>query len=419
MSDMTGRVALITGASSGIGKATAEAFAGRGASVVVAARRKDPLGSLVSEIEARGGKATAIKTDVASAKDVERMIAHAIETFGRLDYAVNNARIEGQLAGINDLTEEQWDQVLDINLKGTFLCMKHEAAAMLRAGHGAAIVNVGSINSFLGFATGAAYVTSKHGMIGLTTCASAELASRGIRVNIVCPGIIDTPMHHRAPPDRGRRHLRQGHPAIGASAAGGQPGGDRPRDRLPLLRRGELHHRQHAHTGWGIHPDPMRLGMKARLVPLLLVAAYQSTLSSDPAEVRRVIEANNAKIVGWYAGGQADSVASFFAKDAWQLPPNSPPLLGRDSILSFWRGALKAGQWRFDLKTQDVLVSGPLAAERGAYTLEFVAGANAPFPSFRDQGNYVVVWRKEADGVWRGVWDAPVSTVPPNQPPAK
>ena len=119
--------ALITGASSGIGRATAEAFAEKGARVVVAARRQDELASLVAEIEGRGGKATAIQTDVSATKDVQCMVAHAIETFGRLDYDVNNAAIEGQFTGITDLDEDAWDEVLDINLKGTFLCLKYEA----------------------------------------------------------------------------------------------------------------------------------------------------------------------------------------------------------------------------------------------------------------------------------------------------
>ena len=197
MSNMNGSVALITGASSGIGRATAEAFAAKGASVVLAARRQAELDSLVAEIEGRGGKATAIKTDVSDANDVEHMVAHAIDAFGHLDYAVNNAGIEGPLAAITDLTEDQWDCVLDINLKGTFLCMKYEARAMLAGGTGKAIVNIGSVNSFLGFQTGSAYVTSKHGLVGLTTSVSAELAPQGIRVNLVCPGFVDTPMHHR------------------------------------------------------------------------------------------------------------------------------------------------------------------------------------------------------------------------------
>ena len=198
MSEMNGRVALVTGASSGIGRATAALFAARGARVVLAARRQEELASLVTEIESRGGQATAIRTDVSAAGDAERMVAHAMQTFGRLDYAVNNAGIEGQWAGITELAEEQWDRVLDINLKGPFLCMKYEARAMLDGRQGGAIVNIGSVNSFFGFETGSAYVASKHGLIGLTTCASAELAPQGIRVNLVCPGFIDTPMHRRA-----------------------------------------------------------------------------------------------------------------------------------------------------------------------------------------------------------------------------
>jgi NAD(P)-dependent dehydrogenase (short-subunit alcohol dehydrogenase family) len=194
---MNDKVALITGASSGIGRATGEAFAARGAKVVLAARREHELATLTSEIESRGGRASFVVTDVAIAKDVERMVAHAIEKFGRLDYAVNNAGIEGRLSGITDLSEEEWDQVLDTNLKGTFLCLQYEARAMLAFGHGGAIVNVGSVNSFLGFPTGSAYVASKHGQIGLTTSVSAELAPHGIRVNLVCPGFVDTPMHRR------------------------------------------------------------------------------------------------------------------------------------------------------------------------------------------------------------------------------
>lgn len=197
MRNMNDKVVLITGASSGIGRATAEAFAAKGANVVVAARRKEELDTLVASIKKKGGKASAIKTDVSIAKSVEQMVAHTIEVFGRLDYAINNAGIEGKLNAITDLLEDDWDQVLDINLKGTFLCMKYEAKAMLNSGKSGAIVNIGSVNSFLGFPTGSAYVTSKHGLIGLTTSVSAELAPKGIRVNLICPGITDTPMHQR------------------------------------------------------------------------------------------------------------------------------------------------------------------------------------------------------------------------------
>ena len=198
MSDFINKVAVITGASSGIGRATAEAFAAKGASVVLAARRENESAALANEIKDKGGKASYVVTDVSVAVEVERMVAHAIETFGRLDYAVNNAGIEGQFTSVAELTEEEWDRVLDINLKGSFLCLKYEARAMLAGGHGGAIVNVGSINSFLGFPYGAAYVSSKHALIGLTTSVSAELAPQGIRVNIVCPGITVTPMHQRA-----------------------------------------------------------------------------------------------------------------------------------------------------------------------------------------------------------------------------
>jgi len=194
---MENKVALITGASSGIGLATVLAFAARGVTVMLAARRDDEMAKTVDQIKANGGKASFVKTDVSVVEDVERMVTQTIETFGRLDYAVNNAGIEGKLAPVTDLPVDAWDQVLNINLRGNFLCLKYEARAMLAAGNGGAIVNVGSVNSFLGFGSGAAYVVSKHGQIGLTTSASAELAPHGIRVNIVCPGFVDTPMHHR------------------------------------------------------------------------------------------------------------------------------------------------------------------------------------------------------------------------------
>jgi NAD(P)-dependent dehydrogenase (short-subunit alcohol dehydrogenase family) len=197
MADMQGRVALVTGASSGIGRATAEAFASMGARVVVAARRQDELAALVTEIEARGGEATAVRVDVSQPGDVQRMVDHAVETFGRLDVAVNDAGIEGPLGDITELADEDWDRVLDTNLRGAFLCLKYEARAMLAAGSGGAIVNVGSVNSFLGSPSYAAYATSKHGLVGLTTSASGELAPRGIRVNLVCPGLVETAMHQR------------------------------------------------------------------------------------------------------------------------------------------------------------------------------------------------------------------------------
>jgi NAD(P)-dependent dehydrogenase (short-subunit alcohol dehydrogenase family) len=194
---MNDKVVLITGASSGIGKACAIAFAKAGAKTVLAARRKEELDALVAEIQGLGAESTRIVTDVSKPEDVEAMVEHAIKTFGRLDYAVNNAGIEGEMPAITDMPDASFSKVMDINVTGTFLCLKHEARAMLAAGNGGAIVNVGSVNSFLGFAGGAAYATSKHALLGMNSSASAELAPQGIRVNIVCPGVIETPMHQR------------------------------------------------------------------------------------------------------------------------------------------------------------------------------------------------------------------------------
>jgi NAD(P)-dependent dehydrogenase (short-subunit alcohol dehydrogenase family) len=194
---MKDKVTIITGASSGIGWSTAKAFAAKGSRVVLAARREQLLEELAQEIKSEGGEATYIATDVSSSEEVQRMVEHTMNTYGQLDFAINNAGIEGHFGPIVDFPDEQWEKVIDINLKGTFFCMKYQARAMLAAGNGGSIVNVGSVNSFLGFAGGSAYATSKHGMVGMTSSVSAELASQGIRVNIVCPGFVVTPMHHR------------------------------------------------------------------------------------------------------------------------------------------------------------------------------------------------------------------------------
>lgn len=196
MTTFAGKVALVTGASSGIGEATVRLLATRGATVVLAARREEAIDALAGEIASAGGKASFISTDVSEAADVEAMVAHAIETHGRLDIAVNNAGIGTQVHSILDLPDDYWDHVQATNLRGNFLCLKHQARAMLAAGNGGAIINVGSVNTFLGCPGAAAYCASKAGQLALTTCASAELAAQGIRVNLVCPGVTDTPMHH-------------------------------------------------------------------------------------------------------------------------------------------------------------------------------------------------------------------------------
>lgn len=192
----TGKVAIITGASSGIGKATARLLAARGAIVVLAARREEAIAALAAEITDAGGTASFIRADVADAGDVEAMVAHAVATHGRLDIAVNNAGIGAEVYPIIDTPDAWWDRVQNTNLRGNFLCLKYQARAMLAADNGGAIVNVGSVNTFLGCPGAAAYCVSKAGQLALTTSASAELAEQGIRVNLVCPGVTDTPLHH-------------------------------------------------------------------------------------------------------------------------------------------------------------------------------------------------------------------------------
>ena len=150
MTSFAGKVALITGASSGIGEATARLLAERGATVVLAARREEAMAALAEEIANAGGRSSFIRTDVSDASEVEAMVAHAVEEHGRLDIAVNNAGIGAEAYQIIDTPDEWWDRVQNVNLRGNFLCLKHQARAMLAAGNGGAIVNVGSVNSFLG-----------------------------------------------------------------------------------------------------------------------------------------------------------------------------------------------------------------------------------------------------------------------------
>ena len=160
---------------------------------------------------------------------------------------------------------------------------------------------------------------------------------------------------------------------------------------------------------------------KAVLVLCLSLAACASGPPRDTAPVRDAIVRNNANAVRWYAAGDAESLAGMCAEDAWQMPPNQPPLEGREAIRQFWRQAFQWGKWDFTLNTQDVDVSGPLAVERGKYVLRFTAGPSAPpgMASFEDRGNYLVHWRYEADGQWRAVGDAPVSELPlPSSPGA-
>ena len=190
---MKNKVVIITGAASGIGKATAELFAKHGASVVISDIQEAEGKATTENIIANGGKASFIKTDVSRPEEMEALVNFAIKTYGKLDIVVNNAGIGGELNPIADMSIEGWNKVIEVNLNSIFYGMKYQIQAMLKNGDGS-IVNIASILGAVGFAGSSAYTAAKHGVLGISKAAALEYSAHGIRINAVGPGFIETPL---------------------------------------------------------------------------------------------------------------------------------------------------------------------------------------------------------------------------------